>query len=251
MIMKIYICLGITLLFMLITFIRKSITIKGIIVGGIITFGLAYYGGIPMFLMIFLFYAIDKIFAMITNDHSDDQRNEYQILANTLIPYICILLYGCLKKEIFVILAAAGFAECLADTLSSTIGKHAKFHICLRNFKKDEDNLSGSISALGILSSLFGALIISFTYYELINNNFYHFIIITSLGVGGAFIDSLLGAFIQNKYQCSKCKKIVEVKKHCNRKAKKVSGLLFVDNSMVNFLSQLITVAIGIIILIL
>lgn len=249
--MKLYICLGITLLFMLITFIRKSITIRGIIVGGIITFGLAYYGGIPMFLMIFLFYAVDKIFAMITNDHSDDQRNEYQILANTVIPYICILLYAIYKKEIFIILASVGFAECLADTLSSTIGKHAKYHLCLRNLKRDENNLSGDISVLGILASIFGALIISFTYYELINNNFYHFVIITLLGVLGAFIDSLLGAFIQNKYQCSKCKKIVEEKKHCNRKTKKVSGLLFVDNSMVNFLSELIVVVVGIIILIL
>ena len=249
--MKLFICLSLTLIFMFITYIRKSITFRGIITGGIITFGLAYYGGIPMFLMIFLFYIVDKIFCIITDDHNDDQRNEIQILANTIIPYICVLLYAYYKKDIFLVLASAAFAECLADTLASTIGKHAKYHICLRNFKRDEEELSGVVSALGILASLFGSLIIAFTYYELINTNFYHFIVITVLGVAGALIDSILGAFVQNKYQCSKCKNIVEEKKHCNRKTKKISGFLFIDNSMVNFLSVLITVIIGIIILIL
>ena len=86
--MKLFICLSLTLIFMFITYIRKSITFRGIITGGIITFGLAYYGGIPMFLMIFLFYIVDKIFRIITDDHNDDQRNEMQILANTIIPYI-------------------------------------------------------------------------------------------------------------------------------------------------------------------
>ena len=222
---------------MFITYVRKSITPRGIITGGIITFGLAYYGGIPMFLMIFLFYIVDKIFSIITDDQSDDQRNEIQILSNTLIPYVCVLLYAYYKNDILIVLASAGFAECLADTLSSTIGKHAKYHICLRNLKRDENE--------------FGALIISFTYYELINANFFHFVLITVLGVVGAFIDSVLGAFVQNKYQCSKCKNIVEEKRHCNRKTKKISGFLFIDNSTVNFLSVLITVVIGMIILIL
>lgn len=236
---------------MFITYVRKSITPRGIITGGIITFGLAYYGGIPMFLMIFLFYIVDKIFSIITDDQSDDQRNEIQILSNTLIPYVCVLLYAYYKNDILIVLASAGFAECLADTLSSTIGKHAKYHICLRNLKRDENELSGDVSVLGILASLFGALIISFTYYELINANFFHFVLITVLGVVGAFIDSVLGAFVQNKYQCSKCKNIVEEKRHCNRKTKKISGFLFIDNSTVNFLSVLITVVIGMIILIL
>ena len=61
----------------------------------------------------------------------------------------------------------------------------------------------------------------------------------------GAFIDSILGAFVQAKYKCSKCKKIVEEPTHCNRKAKKISGCFFITNSTVNFLSELIVLVIG------
>ena len=247
--MRLYICLGITFLLMFYALTSKSLNVKATLTAGIITFGMGYYGGYYLLLMIALVFFVDKLFRKITKSKSDDTRNEYQILANLLPAYVAIILYAYYDKDLFLMVAVACLAESLADTLASIIGVCAKHHISLKTFKLDEDNASGTISLLGTLASVFGALIITTIYYYFINSNFSTYIIITAAAVVGALIDSLLGTYLQVTYQCSKCKKKVDEPKHCNRKTKKISGFKFITNNMVNFISQIITFIITFVIL--
>ena len=228
---------------------KKAITPLGILIAGVITFGSAYYGGYAFYLMIILVFFIDLVFRKITKNKHDKTRNEIQMLCNLLLPYIAILMYYFMHKNVYLIVASVCLAECLADSLASTIGEPALHHFNLRTFKMDETNMSGNISILGILGSLFGSLSIAIVYYAFIDQNCTAFFLIGLLGALGAFIDSILGAYVQAVYKCPKCKKEVEDKKHCNRKTKKIKGLCFIDNNMVNFLSQLIVFILGIIFL--
>ncbi|MBO4245196.1 MAG: DUF92 domain-containing protein [Bacilli bacterium] len=247
--MKIFICLLATLLLMYYAYSKKAINLLGTLIAGVITYGATYYGGYPLYLMIFLVFFVDLIFSKITKTSGEGTRNEIQMLCNLLLPYIAVLLYYYSYKDMYLVVAAISLAECLADSLASTIGEPAKHHFNLRTFKKDQTNISGNISLLGILGSLFGSLIIAIVYYAFINHNCYAFFLIGFLGTLGAFIDSVLGAYLQVAYVCPKCKKEVEEKIHCKRKTKKVKGLTIIDNNMVNFLSQLIVFILGILFL--
>lgn len=229
--------------------VSKSLNVKAILTAGIITFGMAFYGGYYILLMIILVFFIDKLFRKMTKNKNDSTRNEYQILANLLPAYVAIILYAYYEKDLFLIVSIACLAESLADTLASTIGVCAKHHLNIKSFKLDEDNDSGNISILGTLASLFGALIITTIYYYFINSNFETYLLITLIAVAGAFIDSLMGSYLQATYQCSKCKKKVDEPKHCNRKTKKLYGFKFINNSVVNFISQIITFIITFVIL--
>jgi uncharacterized membrane protein len=63
--------------------------------------------------------------------------------------------------------------------------------------------------------------------------------IVAILGFAGCIIDSLLGATIQAKYCCEICGKITEKKIHHERSTKLVTGLKYINNDTVNFISIL------------
>lgn len=64
------------------------------------------------------------------------------------------------------------------------------------------------------------------------------FIIIILSGFLGSLIDSILGASIQVKYKCEKCKKITERKEHCGKETNYYKGIKWIDNNLVNLLSN-------------
>ncbi|MDE5539835.1 MAG: DUF92 domain-containing protein, partial [Bacilli bacterium] len=139
-------------------------------------------------------------------------------------------------------------AESLADTLASDIGfLSSKPPINIITLKKSIPGLSGNISFLGLVSSFIGSLIISLIFIAFHFNISYLVIILLSSFLGAVF-DSLLGATIQVKYKCPKCKIITEKKEHCQTKTNYYQGLSFINNDVVNFLSNLFAGLIGLII---
>jgi uncharacterized membrane protein len=80
-------------------------------------------------------------------------------------------------------------------------------------------------------------------FYEI---KFIDAIIISLAGFSGSVFDSFLGSLIQAKYKCSVCGKTVEESIHCGKSAKKTSGISFVDNNVVNFLSTAFSSALAI-----
>ena len=67
--------------------------------------------------------------------------------------------------------------------------------------------------------------------------NYEIFIIIIIAGVGGALVDSLLGATIQAQYKCPNCNKITEKLVHCeNHHTVLIKGIRWINNDFVNFI---------------
>jgi len=53
-------------------------------------------------------------------------------------------------------------------------------------------------------------------------------------------VDSFLGSVCQVKYRCPVCHRLTEKKTHCEIGTEFASGLRFLDNNAVNFLSSLL-----------
>ena len=64
----------------------------------------------------------------------------------------------------------------------------------------------------------------------------------------GTIVDSILGSLVQRKYICPRCNKITERKTHCCTQTRLFGGIGFVDNTCVNFFSNMLTFVIAIIV---
>jgi uncharacterized membrane protein len=113
----------------------------------------------------------------------------------------------------------------------------------LRSFKRVSPGSSGGISLVGTASTFFGSFFLVLIGFlpgiSPVPFKLELFLIIVMAGFSGSFIDSLLGAFLQAQYLCPICNKQTERKTHCNFDTKRVSGISWLNNDWVNFLSSI------------
>ena len=97
--------------------------------------------------------------------------------------------------------------------------------------------MGGAGGAAGaVLLGLSGILIFtddSLSYYSL------GIYIVIFAGLFGNIIDSFLGALLQSKFVCRVCGTLTENKLHCDEQTTHDSGIIFVDNEVVNFVCAL------------
>lgn len=247
--MNLYICLFLTVILMFYALIKNALTPAGLVFAGLLTFGMTYFGGYPFYVMILLIFFTDKVFSKLTNKTNDKTRDAYQIIAVLFVPFVAVINYKIFNNILFIKVATAVLAASLADNLASIIGRMAKHHLYLGKTYGNHHELSGSVSIMGTLASLMGALIIGIVYFYMINSSFKIYILIGLIGILGSLIDSFIGVYIQALYECPKCKKITEETKHCNKDTKLLKGLKFVNNSMVNFVTEVLIFFISLVVL--
>lgn len=257
--MKLIISIVLSFLLALFAYIKKSLTNKALLVAFTFSVIITYFGGLPYFLMLLTVFLGTVIASKIKKEErlkvnkvieKSGKKDVYQILANVLVGTVFIIIYEFTKNVIFLVSYASVMAEALSDSLASDIGVLSKKDpINILTLKKSVPGLSGNISLLGLASSFIGSLLIALIFL-LFNNNFLYFLIITFSGFIGALIDSILGATIQVKYECINCSIETEKEYHCNKECKKIKGFKYINNDAVNFLSNLVSGIIAIIILI-
>lgn len=185
--------------------------------------------------------AVDKIKDKIkTNDditQKGDCRDAIQVVANGLIPLVMAILYSITLNKAFIVGYVAALAEAFADTSASGIGAFSKVTFDIFKMKKAEKGLSGGMSLCGTVSSLVGAVLISFIGFLFVGHDYKLLIIASIAAFLGAVFDSFLGSLFQVKYKCRVCSKITEKEVHCKRQTEKCSGFEFFDNDVVNLLS--------------
>jgi uncharacterized protein (TIGR00297 family) len=192
-------------------------------------------------------------FKKIANDLvvKGSRRDAVQVLANLAPSLLALIGYASFNNETYLWAFIVGIASCTADTWGSEIGVLSKK--APRNLltgKKLPAGLSGGVSLLGTSASLAGSgcivlLLIVCLWLSgqplPLNNLLWVFL----LGFSGSIIDSLLGATIQVRYQCTVCHQFTEQKSHHQRPTKKVHGYAVITNEAVNFLSNLVIVGIA------
>jgi len=111
---------------------------------------------------------------------------------------------------------------------------------------------SGGITRQGTLAALAGSGFIALCTFVLIQaaswattgrlllSDWFVLPVATVAGLGGAMLDSVMGATVQRIYYCRQCQKETESRQHhCGQTAVPQRGWSWLDNDMVNFLSWL------------
>ncbi|MGK0316773.1 MAG: hypothetical protein ACI86M_003008 [Saprospiraceae bacterium] len=165
-------------------------------------------------------------------------RTVAQVLANSGVAGILVIIYLMTQNEFLLIAFVISFSVALSDTFSSEIGKRfGKIPISICTLKPIQRGLSGGISLTGTLGGVFGSLCISTIYYSH-KYDLQNTAIVFVLGIIGMLIDSVIGCSIQAKFSNGQI--VTETGKRDNL----IKGYFIIDNNMTNFLSILITILI-------
>ena len=111
-----------------------------------------------------------------------------------------------------------------------------------------EKGLSGGVSLIGTLSALSASLFFAALYY-LYSFDFKGSAVIILSSFIGCVIDSIMGVLLQAKYECGVCGRKTEKTVHCNGETRLIGGVKFIDNCMVNLLSNIISVILAIVLI--
>ena len=248
--MNLGISIILSLLLGLIVHLKKALTMPALIPAVLFSTLITYFGGITSFIILVVVFLGSIITKLFNKNKKRYKRKLIQIISNVGVGTLSLIIYKITANDIYLLVYASVMAESLADTLASDIGILSKREpINILTLKKGERGLSGNISILGLISTLIGSLLIGTIYYIGIEKNIISFLIIVLSGFLGSLVDSILGASIQVKYRCEKCKKITERKEHCGKKTNYYKGIKWIDNNLVNLLSNLIIFIILLIIL--
>jgi uncharacterized protein (TIGR00297 family) len=199
---------------------------------------------------IFLFFILGSISSKLNKGQVSDRkhgkaRDGYQVLANGGI----VLLLSWLKietgLEVFNVLMFISVSVSIADTFSSEFGmKFGGQPFDILKFKRVGAGLSGGVSFIGTIASIFGAGMISIYYYFMYDNLEISLLILIA-GISGSLLDSVVGSLLQPKYKSANGE-ILDFGKI----SEKISGISFFSNDFVNFLSNILVTAIFYVILV-
>jgi uncharacterized protein (TIGR00297 family) len=177
----------------------------------------------------------------------EGKRDLIQIYSKGIISLFIVVFYHFMPYEIFYYLFLTVVAITNSDTWSSGLGGFSKQDSCLTLpfFKRVPKGVSGGISFIGFLAGILGSGLIASFIFIFDNNkeSLAIFFLISTGGLIGNWLDSILGANLQGLYKCLICDKMSEKKIHCSSLAKdnkKIKGFDRITNDTVNFLSTLI-----------
>ena len=178
-------------------------------------------------------------------------RDAWQVLANGGVATACLLVWiwrdhAAATSPWFVAFAGA-YAAATADTWGTEIGMlAAKPPRSIVTGKVLATGLSGGISAPGTAAEIAGAVLIALLTPPALllalpgTGTTLHLLTLLMLpvfvgGFGGATIDSLLGATLQDRRWCPSCERECEVSVHgCGTATVRRRGLRWLNNDMVN-----------------
>ena len=226
-------------IFALYALYKKKLTNLAVLCAWVMGVVIAYCGGLFPFFALALTFVLTLLSDKLKKGENDEKRNAYQMISNILTSFVAIVLFYVTKQDVFYVTYYAVIGTSLADTLASSLGSlSTKKPVNPLNFKKMKKGESGAISFLGINASILGGIIVGLVYYYVSYNvKMYLFIIL--MAFVGTYIDSILGAFFQAKYECKVCHEQVEVDIHCKKNTKLIKGYKWMTNDTVNLLNNI------------
>jgi uncharacterized protein (TIGR00297 family) len=235
-------------LFGLLTFRFKSLSRSGTITA--ISLGVLLYslGGWIFIVPILAFFISGSVLSHLlqTNEQVLEKtgaRDPLQVIANGGAPLLA-LLYGvfCDNMDWAIMGFLGSVASVTSDTWSTEWGMRfggTPRHIL--NMSRLEKGLSGGVTLSGFIGAIGGSVFIASMglFFMAFGTWFWAIIVI---GVFGSVIDSILG-LLQAKYQLpessNKASSLTEKKEWNGTPLKKVKGLKWIGNDLVNFCSSL------------
>lgn len=192
--------------------------------------------------------AYKETLVAISGSKVKEARNHSQVLANSLIASILILIqeiYG--QCDVFTVGIIAQYAAVCADTWASELGILSKRNpVLITTLRSCPKGTNGGISLYGLQVSAAGGALMGlisvmiapmFSSYTLINKLFF-VAFMAFMGLLGSLLDSLLGALFQSSIVNSSGKIIEQPNGYSveESQGKLISGNGLLDNNQVNFL---------------
>jgi len=228
-------------------YMYKSIDETGLLAGVAVGSVFVIVGGLPATVMLITFFLVGSAFTKYKYSLKEEigaaelkggARNWRNVFANLFFPTIMLIVFSLYSLPGAKIAFLSSLSGALSDTLGSEIGVLSREHPrMIIGFKRVPPGTSGAVSFVGTLASLLGSIIIPVEAYifSLIDRSSLFTVIVLSFLC--STFDSVLGATIQARYRCEVCGSITENPYHCNRRAKLIEGLPFIDNHAVNLIS--------------
>ncbi|MDQ2857270.1 MAG: DUF92 domain-containing protein [Candidatus Eremiobacteraeota bacterium] len=162
-------------------------------------------------------------------------RDGTQVLANGGVAAVCALLALWVDAR-YAIAFAGAFAAATADTWGTEIGALSRSGPrSILTLRPIAIGLSGGVTVLGTLAEVAGAATIGVVAFGLTP----HLATVAAVaagGVGGALLDSILGASLQSLRWCGQCRRATEREPHaCGANTTPLRGLQWFGNDAVNF----------------
>ncbi|MBM7633714.1 DUF92 domain-containing protein [Geomicrobium sediminis] len=217
----------------------KSLTGLGALTAFLIGVLIAYFFEVQGLIILALFFITSTVLGRLKASsftREKEQRTSLQVLANGGVAAVAALLVP-FFGDIAVYLFLASLAAATSDTWATEIGRRyggKPFH--LRQISKDEIGRSGAMTIIGTIASLAGSFLIAIAGFALFSLPAISIVIITLAGFIGAFIDTVVGAFIQEERRCVVCGDLTEDKHHCERQTVFGRGVPKITNNVVNFI---------------
>lgn len=220
---------------------------------GTVTFGL---GGLTPAVLLVLFFVSSNVLSRLGGERKQEvaaafskghRRDLGQVLANGGVAAMCSLLLGLTGNGLWLAAMVGALAAANADTWATELGVLSKERPRLiTSGVLVEAGMSGGVTGVGTLAAAAGAALIgaSAAVFENQPN-----LLLAGLlgGLGGALLDSVLGATVQAMYFCPTCQRQTErhPRHTCGSDTLHRRGLRWLDNDGVNLAAALVGGAIA------
>jgi len=176
-------------------------------------------------------------------------RSAAQVLCSGAVPaaLVGVSLLIPERGAQLLLAAASAIAYANADTWASEIGSLSKsqpFLIVNPNVRVPP-GVSGGITLLGEVGAASGSALIALTYFLLNGKNapLVYALLAFLLGWAGEVMDAILGAVLQVKYECPRCKVLWDHPVHiCGSEAVYLRGSKWMKNEVINLVTELVVV---------
>lgn len=235
--------------------VSNALTHNGALISFVYILISGFFGSLAMVLMIFILFFAEAIISRISSKKATAKtrfskekhaRGSAQILANTMVAMLCLVLYYFLRLDILLFVAAAAVAEEFADSIASAIGRLSSSKpIDIVRFKSVEPGVSGGVSVIGLIGALLASFAAATIPLGIDKVGVTAFIVIGAVAFFGTVIDSVLGSLFQGLFRCPTCDMLTEQARHCDADAQLIKGARIINNATVNFISSALTAAIA------
>ncbi|MFA7117698.1 MAG: DUF92 domain-containing protein [Sphaerochaetaceae bacterium] len=255
-----WILLALMLTIGILAYVAKQLTFLGALCAVIIGFGITWILGFGALLTMLLFFLAAGVLGKIAKAYrartqsiiqkKGGCRDSAQVLANGSLALVCALCYAYSPSMPFLVMFACSVSEAASDTASGDVGILSKqTPVSLVSGRPMPRGLSGAVTSLGMLSGFIASFVIALCWFS----NFFApsapgfllMAIVTISGFLGSVFDSFLGCTVQACYYDHIHDRLTEHSEEKGIKFELRRGLPWMDNDMVNFLSNLFACLIG------
>ena len=249
---------GMMVLIGLLALKKQSLDISGAIAAVVMGVIVLWCTQLEGFLLLLLFFVGSNVVGRLSKrirqqtlgekaiEQKGSKRDVMQVLANGLMASIGALMWYCTGKLGSLILFGAAIAEATSDTFAGEVGRLSKKPpVSIRTLTPVPKGLSGGVTLLGTAGAFISSLVIALAWFiffgeycSSVSQGLLALTVVCITGFMGCIIDSYLGACVQAHYKDPDTGELTEKEYKNGIKLELVQGIRWVDNDMVNLLSN-------------